>query len=390
MAESLLNSMLFTLERGATSQIAQKLGETNAAVSRGLESCIATVLAGLSAKSDDPGTLRRILDLAPGTAGKWSAVADEFTNPNSTLVSGGKRIVASLFGSAESPITSAISHEAGLGTGSASTLLAMTAPMVTGFLSRKIRDQDLTLNGLGTTLACETGALRRAIPSTASDLIWRRTEEPAATPVIVQSVRRENSAPWAAVLAMSGLALGILWVVAHNRAGQIESFATGTANRIADDATSAASGIERHLPHVNLKLPDASGEHRLMSFVQDTAASPSEGTWFDLDRLRFDSGSAELRPESAEQLDDVAAIFRAYPGLRATVAGYTDSQGFSQANLKLSEARANAVKEELVTRGVSDARLAAKGMGARDPIADNSTEAGRADNRRVALEVTDK
>ena len=117
---------------------------------------------------------------------------------------------------------------------------------------------------------------------------------------------------------------------------------------------------------------------------------PSDSTRFDFDRWRFDSGSAKLKPESSDQLDDVAAIFKAYPQLRGKVVGYTDAQGSAQANLALSEARANAVKSELVARGVSDTRLTTEGYGEQNAIADNSTESGRADNRRAALQITDK
>jgi outer membrane protein OmpA-like peptidoglycan-associated protein len=391
MAESLFHSILSTLDRSATSQIARKLGEPDGAVSRGLESSIAAVLAGLSTKTDDPGTLRRIVDLVPGISGGWSTIAGEFTNTNSTLLTGGKRILSALFGSAEGSITSAISHEVGLGTGSASTLLAMTAPMVTGFLGTKIREHDMTVSGLGAMLSSEAPVLRHILPSTASDLIWRQAAASTTSPVIAQAVRRESSAPWASVLAISALALGGLWLFTHNRAAdQIGSAARGTASRLASDAEAAGNALKQHLPHIDLKLPEASGESRLLSFVQDRAAMPSDSTRFDFDRWRFDSGSAKLKPESSDQLDDVAAIFKAYPQLRGKVVGYTDAQGSAQANLALSEARANAVKSELVARGVSDTRLTTEGYGEQNAIADNSTESGRADNRRAALQITDK
>ena len=389
MAESLFNSMLLTLDRGATSQIAQKLGEPDAAVSRGLETSIASVLAGAANKSDDPGSLRRILEMAPGISGRWSSLVGDFTNPGSTVLASGRRILAGLFGNKESALTSAISHEAGLGAGSASTILGMAAPMVMSFLGKKIRDGDMTMSGLCSSLAGESGALRRALPPAASDIIWRRTEEPVESPVVAQSVQRVSSAPWAAVLALCALALGGLWLLTH-RGRHIEYTPTGTANRVAGEANRAANAVRERMPRLDLKLPDATGESTLMKFVQDKNAVPSPNTSFIFERLRFSTGSAKLRPEASAQLDDIATIFKAYPGLHANVVGHTDSQGSAPANHALSEARANTVKSELEARGISDSRLTAQGMGEDNAIADNATDAGRAENRRVDVQVTQK
>ena len=390
MAESLFRSLFSTLDHDSTMRVAEAVCEQHESVSRGLESSIATILAGMSTKVREPGTLRRILDLMPWTSGNWSELAGDLTKPNSTLISGGRRILASLFGSAEAPITSAISHDSGLGAGSASTLLAMTASVVTGFLSRKIRDQDMTFNGLATSLACDTGAIRRALPSAAADVIWRRPDASTQTPVIAQSIRPERSAPWAGVLALSALALGVFWLVSHNRSREIASIDTGFASRMINETASPPHAPPENTPPLDLKIPEDAGEDRLISFVQDKSALVSGATWFDFQRLRFNSGSAELTPGSAEQLDDIAGIFRAYPQLRGTLSGYTDDQGDVGMNLRLSKARAEAVKTELVKRGITDSRLATQGMGEQDAIADNSTEAGRADNRRVALQITNK
>jgi len=156
------------------------------------------------------------------------------------------------------------------------------------------------------------------------------------------------------------------------------------------DLASAAAASKGSLPPIHLKRPEANGEHRLLNFIEDSNAVASAETWFDFDRLRFDSGAAQLSAGSAEQLDDIAAIFKAYPALRGKIVGYSDSDGSEESNLKLSEARADSVKSQLVARGVAGARLTTEGYGEEDPAGDNSTESGRAENRRVALQVTHK
>ena len=81
---------------------------------------------------------------------------------------------------------------------------------------------------------------------------------------------------------------------------------------------------------------------------------------------------------------------KAYPSASLKIGGYTDNQGDPAANLALSKARAASVVSELVALGVAPGRLMAEGYGQANPIADNATEQGRAQNRRIALQVTQK
>ena len=105
--------------------------------------------------------------------------------------------------------------------------------------------------------------------------------------------------------------------------------------------------------------------------------------------VTFDSNKATLTPESLKILDDVAASLLSYPGVRIEVKGYTDSTGGPTRNQKLSEARANAVRDYLISKGVPAERIAARGYGQSNPIATNATPEGRAQNRRVELARVD-
>ena len=101
--------------------------------------------------------------------------------------------------------------------------------------------------------------------------------------------------------------------------------------------------------------------------------------------VNFDTNKATIKPESNKTLDDAAGVLKAASTLSITVAGHTDNVGAPDANMKLSDERAKAVMDALVQRGISAARLTAKGFGQTQPIADNRTEDGRAKNRRVEL-----
>jgi outer membrane protein OmpA-like peptidoglycan-associated protein len=102
--------------------------------------------------------------------------------------------------------------------------------------------------------------------------------------------------------------------------------------------------------------------------------------------IYFDTDKAELKPESAPTLKEIAGLMAAEPKLAVLVVGHTDSQGSFDYNLDLSARRAAAVKAALVSgHGVDANRLATAGAGMMAPVATNATDEGRAKNRRVAL-----
>ncbi len=105
--------------------------------------------------------------------------------------------------------------------------------------------------------------------------------------------------------------------------------------------------------------------------------------------VNFDNDSSVIKPESATELDRALGLLRNDPVVRGRIEGHTDSVGSDAYNQKLSQRRADAVREYFVARGIDTARLNAVGLGEGNPIADNSTPEGRAENRRVLLVRTD-
>jgi OmpA-OmpF porin, OOP family len=102
--------------------------------------------------------------------------------------------------------------------------------------------------------------------------------------------------------------------------------------------------------------------------------------------ILFDTGKAELKPESTPALLEIAKLLKEDPALRVYVVGHTDMVADLATNVKLSQARAQAVVSALVSRhGIASGRLIAYGAGPYAPVATNKTEEGRAKNRRVEL-----
>jgi outer membrane protein OmpA-like peptidoglycan-associated protein len=105
--------------------------------------------------------------------------------------------------------------------------------------------------------------------------------------------------------------------------------------------------------------------------------------------VTFDFNKSVLRPESHPVLDENLTVLKSRPKMTVTIVGYTDSDGNDAYNQKLSEARANAVMQYFLQKGISADRMKAIGKGKADPIADNKTDAGKAQNRRIEIEFTD-
>jgi OOP family OmpA-OmpF porin len=360
----LFTSLLSNLDKSGMAGLAGALGESESSVSRGMQSSIAAVLGGLASKAGDPGALRTMLNLAPDTSGAvpWSQLAAGVSDPNSALMSAGKSILSGLFGTSQGAVTSAISTASGLRPGVTSSLMAMAAPMVMSFLVKRVRDEGMTMSSFGSLLQQESPAIRSALPAGLSDLFWPPTAAAGAVPpVVAEPVHVEearSSLGWLPLLALALLLPGLLWFfISHARRPTTAQITptTGTANRVAAD------------------LGDL-GKRTMPTSVD----------------LRFDTGSARLRPESQEQLNNFAADLRAYPDVRVNVGGYTDNVGSAERNRRLSQERANSVMAELVGKGISADRLTAEGFGEQKFIADNSTATGRAQNRRVTVSVSVK
>ena len=101
--------------------------------------------------------------------------------------------------------------------------------------------------------------------------------------------------------------------------------------------------------------------------------------------LLFDTGKTDIKPDSNAQLDQMVAVLKAQPAVKVFIVGHTDNVGGLDANVKLSQGRAQAVVAALTQRGIAANRLAAHGNANYAPVASNASEDGRAKNRRVEM-----
>ncbi len=154
----------------------------------------------------------------------------------------------------------------------------------------------------------------------------------------------------------------------------------------ADAAEARAKAAE-----ANKNVEDANAVREKLREQLNSVLATSEsarGLIVNMSDVLFDTGKYTLKPTTQISLAKVAGILQAYPGLKVQVEGYTDIVGSDELNQKLSENRAGAVKDFLISQGVSSANITSQGFGKNNPVADNSTSSGRAQNRRVNMVVS--
>jgi OOP family OmpA-OmpF porin len=130
---------------------------------------------------------------------------------------------------------------------------------------------------------------------------------------------------------------------------------------------------------------DLPASEKPYSFTYNITVTPPKT--YRLDNVFFDSGKSSLRAESSKELNELAEYMSLKKTLVIEIAGHTDNVGAADANQKLSEDRANSVKQYLVKKGISAERVQAKGYGDTQPVADNETAAGKQKNRRTEVRI---
>ena len=416
---------LTSLVTPATGEIAKNFGESETTITGGMHATFASILGGLLAKARDQGAFRRIFDFIGSYPGGTSA--SDISNVlgglggNGLAATAGTNFLNSLFDGhtavAENALARAVNFE---NPSSATSLFSLAAPLALGFLGKRSRDGGLNAAGLANVLSRERESIVAAVPPELTNFIsnnapvarvdsseWRRASD-AGRSYSAPPTNMPRTGRW--FWPVAGIAaLALLWFTISQRRARVNArenigsavvdTVTNRGGRVVGTAGGEVSGAvgglgaitTKVLPNgVALRVPDNGVESQLVGFIDDRARPVDETTWFNFDRVTFGNNSATITPESHDQLNNIAAILKAYPSVNVTVGGYTDNVGGAAANRRLSQRRADAVQRELIRRGIPLSRVNAKGYGEEHPVADNSTEEGRAQNRRIALHVTHK
>jgi OOP family OmpA-OmpF porin len=404
MPDSYFSSLSNVLPSTAIQSIASHFGTSEHTLFGGIQSSIAAVVAGLAQRSNDQGLIGQVIRMAtsaPENAVSSALSADALTNPNSSSLSGGNQLLTSLFGGRLGALTDALSSQTGLRSTATSSLLALGGTTVLSLLGKRLRDGSLSATSLPGFLQQESAALKEHLPAGFSSIptvVTTTTHKVDVNPVIAQSVQVEEKRsfwPWLLGLLVLAAILGYWWL--RPRPEPVAVVTPPVAAPVTPPTVTSSTGADlgalvdtKLCGGTMLRVPERGVEAKLLAFIQDPAHTPDKTTWFDFDRLLFDTDSATLQPQSTDQLTDIAAILKDCPTTHLTIGGYTDNTGDRTHNRQLSQDRANSVVAQLESMGIAKDRLVAKGYGDEHPVGDNSTADGRALNRRISMLVTAK
>lgn len=426
MANSMFESILGMVTPEMTQSIAGRLGESPSAIQHGLSAATAATLNGLARNSSDArftDQLTQIVSRASGQNLAGNVASMISSGPSGAAGDLSSRLTSLAFGSEQGHIANLVSQHSGLSSSAGSGVLKMAGALVLGHLARMHGAGNLNPSTLAGSLRSEASNLSSYVPGsflaglggsaggtvggTVSDAA-ARTSSYASNVIHAEGPRiaPATSAKWVApTLAVLAGAAVVGWLVhrftrAPARIVAVTQAVPHVVTNAANTATNTVANVAAaplgrlqviSLPNgTQLNVPSNGVEVRLVQYLQSPSTRTSDLTWFNFDRLLFDNGRATLQPQSNEQLDNVAAILKAYPSAKIRLGGYTDNTGNAAANTQLSEQRADTVMAALVQRGIDPSRLSARGYGDQYPIADNSTPAGRQRNRRIAIRVASK
>ena len=405
MATTVLDSLNGLVTPQLVGAASMRLGESENAVSKGLGAAFPMILAALMQRLNDPNLLSQLMNLLTGRADHPEVLA----NPRNALpgeaseeiAEVGGDLLSTAFGPQSREATSALGEYAGVKTPSASSLMTLGGALIAGLLSERVRRDHLSGAGLASLLSGQRSGIVGALPGALSSVagLGALRDAGARASAAVRETHRRSGFGWLWALAALLLALGLWALWGRTEAPTVGGSATDAMHQAGQAANDAGQYVvaklgaltTRRLPtDIELSVPERGVESQVIAYLGDPSRPVDETLWFNFDRLLFETGSATLKPQSQEQLQNVAAILKAYPTVKVKIGGYTDNTGDPATNLKLSQARATNVMNALVALGVTPERVSADGYGEQYPVADNSTEDGRQQNRRIAIHVTQK
>lgn len=356
-----LNSFSNVLPSGFFNKISETLGIPVEKTKSTMMTAIPAVFSELQKKFRGPEDIQRVA----------SAIHDSgFDNPVSltsdpsnvtTQIHKGQDILNRVLGGQTDSLLGKVTTAAGVNTSQGSKLLGAASAAVFSFIGSKMKGGTLAPAAFANVLGQGSGFIPDALASKFA------TQSATFTPDLsTQPSAARKYWPW----LLLAVAIGIIWWSQGrnptNRAVNSEAIpvAAGTTAYAATDQT-------------------VMGE--LGQFLANPAAVAPRA--FSLRELNFPTGSAALSTEGGTTATALAALLNQFPTARIRIVGHTDNVGVESANQKLSMDRADTLKQSLVGQGIAADRIEVAGMGSVQPVADNTSEDGRSQNRRIDIEV---
>ena len=419
------------------SQAATQLGESESGISKAISGLLPAVVGGLANNADKPGVLDAITGAA--SSGLLGNLLGGSTN-NSLITT----ILTAIFGDKVGALVNAVSSYAGISDSSTNSLLNMVTGATLGSVGKYSADNNLGASGVQNLLQEQKGIVSTLLPAGLSlaslglgsffgnDSVKEAINVAPTENVKVSSfdepkievnrggnthVNVDNSDDnngggsiwkWLLPLLLLALAAWFLWKqcdkkdatsgVAVNDSTVVVQDSAVIVNDSANVATAAGSTNTKvdeniDLNGVALKGYKGGMEDQMITFLKagsyKTAADDAalKDKWYTFDKVNFKIGSAtELEAGSQVQMDNLLAILKAFPEAKVKIGGYTDKTGVEADNVKLSQSRADFIKNWLAGKGVGAQVLTAEGYGSKfATVAKEATNDERAVDRKMAV-----
>lgn len=423
MAFNLLSAVNNVFNADFLHKAASAFGESETAIQKAVSGAIPSVLTGLLSKADSTDGLQSILDIAKnaGSSGLLGNLTG-LLNSGDNSFSGITSLVGNLFGDKLRGIANLISDFSGIKQSSASSLLNTVAPIALGVLGKHATDSNLSAPGLASLLSSQKDSILSAIPSglnigdalglgslagigsTLSSFFSAPEAHGSNTAHVGHSThdhdQHNNKKPNWFVPGFLGIAAFVLVLyIFKGCSGDHGATADATheTHNVKHEETKAAPATTSVRESLKVKLPDGTEldaykggiEDQLVAYLNSDEAVSKE-KWFDFDDLNFETGSATITAASLKQVQNIAAVLKAFPKVKIKIGGYTDNTGDSTANVKLSQSRADAVSAKLKELGSEKQLDGAEGYGPTHFVAPNDTEENKKKNRRISINVREK
>lgn len=409
------------------SQAASQYGESESGISKAISGLLPAVVGGLANNSSNS----TVLDAITGASSSGLLGNLLGGSSNNSLISS---VLSAIFGDKVGGLVNAVSNFAGIGSSSTNSLLNLVTGAALGSVGKYAADNNLDRSGLTSLLNDQKGIVSSLLPAGLSlaslglgnwfggdktvnvdtDKVRVSSyDEPkvevnrgGATHVNVdRNDKNDGGSIWKWLLPLLLLLLAgwFLWKQCGNKETTAVTDTTDSTAVVSDTDTATvvtgdSAAVTRTTTDIDLNGTKLKGyangmEQQMINFLKgdgyknaaDDAAL--KDTWYNFDNVNFVFGkSDQITPESVGQLENLAAILKAYPDSKIKIGGYTDKKGDDKANLDLSQKRADYIKKRLTDLGVGAQVIGAEGYGEKfATVAETASDKEREADRKMSV-----
>ena len=360
------------------------------------------MLSGIvSSSTSDGGANLLNLSKQAANSGILNNIGGAFSGSDSgNLLNSGYNLLSGLLGNKTGGVTNVISNFAGIKSSSAKAILSAIVPIALSFIGRQASNSNLSASGILNWLTGQKSQITNALPAGLNLSGVFDSSVHKVTDTVYEPPYTAKKTNWLIPVLLVLAAIVVIWLLSRScnkNSTSASSVDTSTTIAPVPNVSTTPEPV-RELYKVSLPggiVIDAYKggiEDKVVAFLNDANSKADKDVWFDFDNLNFETGSARITAESQVQVNNIAAILKAYPKAKIKIGGYTDVTGDAAANMKLSQERADATVAAIKAAGANAAQLlGAEGYGSQfAKAATDAPDAEKRKDRRIAVSVREK